>query len=251
MNFIKFLGTAGARFVTMRQLRASGGIWLRYRATNILIDPGPGSIVRCNAARPKLDPASLDAIILTHKHLDHCGDVNVMVEAMTEGGFKKKGVLFLPQDALGPEGVVYSYLENFPQKITILKKKKFSLGEVRFQVPVMNLHSVLTAGLKFYLGKEVVSFVSDTSYFEKLIDIYRDSTILVLNTVFYKKKDQYEHLCLDESLKIIEAVRPKKAILTHFGTSMLKAKPYLLEKKIKKTLGMDIKFATDGYCLEL
>ena len=26
----------------------------------------------------------LDAIILTHRHLDHAADVNVMIEAMTE-----------------------------------------------------------------------------------------------------------------------------------------------------------------------
>ena len=95
-NFVKFLGTAGARFVMIKQLRASGGTWIRAGGVNVLIDPGPGSIVRCAASKPKLDPSSLDAIILTHRHLDHSNDVNVMIEAMTEGGFKKKGSLFLP-----------------------------------------------------------------------------------------------------------------------------------------------------------
>ncbi|HDD64611.1 MAG TPA: MBL fold metallo-hydrolase, partial [Firmicutes bacterium] len=28
MDFIKFLGTGGARFVVITQLRASGGIWI-------------------------------------------------------------------------------------------------------------------------------------------------------------------------------------------------------------------------------
>lgn len=45
-NFIKFLGTAGARFVMIRQLRASGGLWVSANNKNILIDPGPGSIVQ-------------------------------------------------------------------------------------------------------------------------------------------------------------------------------------------------------------
>ena len=92
-NYIKFLGTAGARFVMIKQLRASGGLWVSSGETNILIDPGPGSIVRCASSRPKLDPGKLDAIILTHRHLDHANDINVMIEAMTEGGFKKRGVL--------------------------------------------------------------------------------------------------------------------------------------------------------------
>jgi len=29
-NFIKFLGTAGARFVMIKQLRSSGGIWINF-----------------------------------------------------------------------------------------------------------------------------------------------------------------------------------------------------------------------------
>ena len=96
MKKIKFLGTAGARIVMIKQLRSSGGLWLNLEDTRILIDPGPGSLVRCLKSRPRLDPTQLDAIILTHKHLDHSGDVNVMIEAMTGGGFKKKGSFFCP-----------------------------------------------------------------------------------------------------------------------------------------------------------
>jgi len=67
-DYIKFLGTSGARFVMIKQLRASGGLWVSCGTSNILIDPGPGSIVRCASSRPKLDPGKLDAIILTHRH---------------------------------------------------------------------------------------------------------------------------------------------------------------------------------------
>ncbi len=74
MDSIKFLGTAGARFVMLKQLRASGGIWLELAGARLLIDPGPGTLVRCAKSRPRLDPAKLDAIVLTHKHLDHSSD---------------------------------------------------------------------------------------------------------------------------------------------------------------------------------
>ena len=76
MAFLKFLGTAGARFVMIEQLRSSGGIWVSYKDTNVLIDPGPGSIVRCAASRPKLNPTKLDGVILTHRHLDHSNSYN-------------------------------------------------------------------------------------------------------------------------------------------------------------------------------
>jgi len=106
--FVKFIGTAGARFVVMKQLRSSGGVWLSSGRTHLYIDPGPGALVRCLSSRPRMDPSALDGIVLTHKHLDHSNDVNVMIEAMTEGGFRKKGVLFAPEDALEKDPVVFN-----------------------------------------------------------------------------------------------------------------------------------------------
>jgi len=245
-SFIKFLGTAGARFVMISQLRSSGGIWLKYKSTNVIIDPGPGSIVRCNAVRPKLNPANLDAILLTHKHLDHSGDINVMVEAMTRGGIKKRGTLFLPEDALGSEGVVLPYLQNCVEKIIIIRKGNFQIKDINFSIPVANDHSVLTYGLKFKLGNDIVSFSSDTRYFENISEIYKDSSLLVLNTVLYEKKENCKHLCLEDAINIIKKIKPKKTILTHFGMSMLKARPHILGKKISDDLGLVVQCAYDG-----
>ncbi len=251
-GFLKFLGTAGARFVMIRQLRSSAGIWLRYASTNVVIDPGPGSIVRCNNSRPKLDPSSLDAIILTHKHLDHSGDVNVMIEAMTEGGFRKRGILFLPQDALEEKnGVIFSYLRSFPKEIVTFKEKgKYRIGDIEFSTPLKNVHSVETFGIKFFLGNEVVSLVSDTKFFPELVEVYRDSTILILNVVFYQKREDYEHLSLEEAVELVKEINPALAIFTHFGMSILKAKPHILEEKIKKESNLNIKFAYDGFTIE-
>lgn len=251
MGFIKFLGTAGARFVMIRQLRSSGGIWLQYKTTNIIIDPGPGSLVRCNSSKPKLDPTSLDGIILTHKHLDHSGDVNVMVEAMTEGGFRKKGILFAPRDALGDDGVVFNYLKGFPEKIITLKRGKFSLGDIKFEASLKNFHSVETYGLKFFLDDKIISFISDTKYFDEIIRVYKDSDLLILNVVFYQKRKEYEHLCLEEAIEIIKKILPQKAIITHFGMTMLRQKLFQLEKKIREETSLNIKFAYDGMNLEI
>ncbi len=249
-DFIKFLGTAGARFVMIKQLRYSAGIWLNYKSVNFLIDPGPGCLLRCRNSRPKLDPGRLDAIILTHKHLDHSGDINVMIEAMTHGGHKKKGHLFLPSDALGAEGVVFSYLKDKVGKIELLKEKSFRVKDIKFVAPVKNQHSVETYGVKFYLGEEVVSYVSDTKKFDRLIEAYSDSTFLILNVVFYQERQGYQHLCLDDALELVEKIGPKKTIFTHFGMGILKEKPRFLEEKIRRERKLDIKFAYDGMSLD-
>ena len=94
------LGSGGARIVVAKQLRASGGIWFSLAGTRFLLDPGPGSLVRMTGSRHRLDPTKLAGILLSHRHLDHSGDVNNMIEAMTMGGTELRGTLFAPSDAL-------------------------------------------------------------------------------------------------------------------------------------------------------
>ena len=101
---LTFMGTAGARFMVAKQLAASGGLYLEDGNARIALDPGPGAIVQY--AKRKVDLTKLDAIVVSHRHLDHAGDVNVMVEAMTEGGFAHRGRLFCPSDALDDDPVV-------------------------------------------------------------------------------------------------------------------------------------------------
>ncbi len=62
---LKFLGTAGARHVVSTQLRHSGGLVWTLGGVRIWVDPGPGALVRALASRPKIDPASVDAVLAT------------------------------------------------------------------------------------------------------------------------------------------------------------------------------------------
>ena len=119
---ITFLGTGGARIMVTTQILASGGLWLSLGGTEILLDPGPGCIVQ--STKRKLRTDKLSAIILSHRHLDHSGDVNVMVEAMTQGGFRPRGRLFVPADALEKEPVVFSYLKAYLEGIEFLQEGK-------------------------------------------------------------------------------------------------------------------------------
>lgn len=250
-DFIKFLGTAGARFVMIKQLRASGGIWVSCKGTNVLIDPGPGSIVRCSASKPKLDPSRLDAIILTHRHLDHSGDVNVMIEAMTEGGFKKRGTVFCPGDALEEDSVMLRYARNFPEKIeTLSPEQEYKIGEFKFTTSMRHIHPVETYGLKFDISGKTVSLLADTKYFRELNDFYK-TDILIIAVVFFEPRPGIDHLCLADAETIIRDIKPKKAILTHFGMSMLKAKPHIIAEELSSKLGIEVQAAYDGMTLEI
>ncbi len=245
-DYLKFLGTAGARFVMIKQLRASGGIWVNHQDTNVLIDPGPGSIVRCSLSKPKLNPSKLDAIILTHRHLDHASDINVMIEAMTEGGFKKRGVVFCPADALSQDGIILKYALGFPQEIKMLQaNQSYQVGNFRFQTSMRHIHPVETYGLKFNIAKTSVALVTDTRYFPGLADFYR-ADILIVYVVFFQPRPEIDHLSLGEAVNLIKEIKPKKVILTHFGMTMLTAKPHIQAERLSRELSLEVLAAYDG-----
>lgn len=255
MNKIKFLGTAGARFVVMKQLRASGGMWLTLDDTDILVDPGPGCLVRCLSSRPKLNPRDLDGIILTHRHLDHSNDVNVMIEAMTNGGFKKKGIVFAPSNALEEDPVILKYIRDYVDKIEILKEKEsYTIGNISFSTPEKHIHGVETYGLNIQGKGCSISVITDTEYFENPESHYTGD-ILIINTVLYddryKEKKGIQHLSLKDAEKIISVNKPKVSILTHFGMTMIKMKPWEIAENLSEKLGVEVIAARDGMELDI
>ncbi len=251
MGYIKFLGTAGARFVMIKQLRASGGIWISHKDTNIIVDPGPGSLVKALNSRPSLKPAKLDGIILTHKHIDHSNDVNVMVEAMTEGGNKKKGILLAPKDCFGKGGVIFDYLKGFLERTEYLKEGRFKVEDIIINVPVKMVHSVETYGLEFDLDGFKIGIITDTGFFKGLKKQYKRSDLLVINVVLYDKKENIEHLCLDQAKEIISSVKPKKVVLTHFGMGMIKNDLRSIEERINSEFkDIQVQCAFDGMKIE-
>ncbi len=252
MSQLIFLGTAGARFVVFKQIRASGGIWLKTDNTNILIDPGPCSLLRVLKSKHKLSFEKLDAVILSHRHLDHSADVNVVIEAMTDGGFKKRGELFAPADAiLGEDPVVLKYLREYLHKITIIKEKKvYKIKDIEFHAPCRHRHRGETYGFIFNISGKRLGFIVDTEFFEELKEFYKESDILVINVVRFEKKEGLDHLCVKEAEEIIKAVKPEKAILTHFGMTMIKAKPWMVAEKISKNTGVNVIAANDGMLIE-
>lgn len=252
MNKIKFLGTAGGRFVVSRQIRKSGGAWLTLDNTNVLIDPGPGSLVRILSSKPKLNPRDLDGIILSHRHLDHSNDVNIIIEAMTNGGWNKKGVLFAPKEALDDDPVVLKYIRNYLEKIEILKEKgRYKIGNISFETPVKHIHhGVEGYGFNIFGKNTSISIISDTKYFKDLESFY-NGDLLILNVVFYGNKRDLEHFDIKDAEKIISEKKPKLTILTHFGMTMVKAKPWEIAENLSKKLGVKVIAARDGMEIDL
>ena len=251
MSRIVFLGTGGARFVVAKQLRASGGIWLELGATRIHVDPGPGALVRALSHQPPLDPPRLDAVVLSHKHLDHSCDVNVMIEAMTHGGWKRRGLLLAPLDAFDEEGVVLPYVRRFVERIEHLTEfgGPYVVNDVEIHGSVRHHHGVETLGLHLLHAGTRISYLPCTRPFDGLAEHYAQAQpdVLIMNVLRYRDQLDVDHLTFDDARKILSVVRPRVAIMTHFGTQMLDRKPWLLARQLEQELGLRVYAAHDDW----
>jgi len=131
--------------------------------------------------------------------------------------------------------------------------QKYTIGTVSFSTSDRHHHPVETYGVIFdYYGRKI-SFMVDTQYFPELTEDYADSDILVMNVVRFTPHESGDvmHLSIDDVREILTRLHPKKAILTHFGMTMLKAKPWLVANELSDELGMDVIAASDGMTIEL
>ena len=250
MSEVIFLGTAGARYVVAKQLRASAGTLINIENSYLLLDPGPGTLV--HLAKRKIPVEKISTIVVSHHHLDHSADLNVIVDAVTEGGFKKRGTVFLTESSL-KESILLPYLTHYLKKIEILKPHTFyEETPFKFKTTCLLKHSVENYGFLFYLPEgKILGFLTDTAYFEELSEEFKDAQILVINTVRYTPKEGVLHMSIPDIKKLLAKIKPETVILTHFGMTMLKANPFKVAKDLSKELNLNIIAAYDGMKLNI
>ena len=243
---LTFMGTAGARFMVARQVAASGGLFVEEGDTRISLDPGPGAVVQY--ARRQVDLTTLDAIVISHRHLDHVGDVNVMLEAMTDGGFQHRGVLYCPSDALDDDPVVLRYVRRFPREIVRLAPNTlYSVNGLSFTTSGRHAHQVETYGFRF---GEKLGWITDSEYYDGIAEQHR-AEVMVIHTVLLHCHAGLPHLCVADVERIVREAKPKIAFLTHYGTTVWRAGPAAIASDLSQRTGVDVRAAADGLSIEL
>ncbi|OPY25940.1 MAG: ribonuclease Z [Methanocella sp. PtaU1.Bin125] len=248
MSEITFLGTAGGRMVVTSQLRKSGGMWLELDGKNILLDPGPGCLMR--SVELGFRPGKLDCIVLSHKHIDHSNDINIMIEAMSGGSFRPRGVLVVPKDALeGNDPVVLKYVRSYIRNnIKVLGPAfKWSLDGVQIETAATMTHADVEAyGLKFIFSGRTVGYITDTKYFAGLPGAFKGCDCLIINMVRITHDARFEHLIPEDVIKVLKVAKPKVAVLNHFGMQVVKAGPDAIAQRIEAATGVRTIAASDG-----
>jgi len=247
-NSITFLGTGGGRFVILSQRRYSGGLWLDLNNTKILVDPGPGALIR--ALQFHKDLSKLDAVFVSHNHLDHYNDSEVVIEGMTRGMKRNRGALVATKETLN---YISDYHKNKVDVIVPEINKKFTVANKigNLDVEAVPTYNHIGFGFKFFTSSGIVTYTADTGCSNELIKNYKKSKILILNVIFPKSKKIEAHLNTKSALKIIKDARPELAIIQHFGIQMLNANPEKEAKYIEKESGIKTIAAKDGMSIDI
>ena len=127
------------------------------------------------------------------------------------------------------------------------------IGTVSFTTPVRHIHGVETYGVVFKTSKHTFSYIADTRYFDGLCKNY-SGELLIINTLRMEPLEPgspLDHLSLSDAEHIITELKPEVAILTHFGMTMWRAKPWEVAQRLSQETGVKVIAARDGMKFDL
>lgn len=204
--------------------RASAAHWLQTASGSLLLDISADAAHRM--AEEQLDWSNLDAIWVSHFHLDHLGGLPTFLfgtkwAPQTQNRTK-------PLRVIGPAGLQrivnaitgsndYRLLEQpYPIEIVEAPSGEFEIlpGVVAdtFSTP----HTDESLALKL-TGDDSKSFVytSDTGFSENMVPFAREVDLLLMECSFRRNKPVEKHLELADAMQIAGKCNPRRVVLAH------------------------------------
>lgn len=252
MSRIVFLGTAGTVGVAAKGNRSSGGIIVQTNDLQLHLDPGPGSLQAAKQCGINLHHTT--AILVSHNHINHCNDLNAVIDTMTHSGIEQRGVVLAAKSVVQSQEdsipYITKYHKNLAEKI-IPMEKSHKVGIELIEINALPAeHSDPTAiGFKIRCPKFTVSYTGDTTITQELLDGLAGTDFLILNVPYPGDKETLHNLNREAAIKIVSHVRPRLAIITHFGLEMLKADPIQEAREIQRITGVQTIAARDGLAI--
>ncbi len=243
---ITFLGTGGGRFVVISQLKGSGGWILEMDGEVLHIDPGPGALVRAKEYGVKL--RNLTGVLCSHAHPEHYTDLEMVIEAMTNGCTRKKGVFAGGKNAVER---VTAYHKNAVERVEALKPgQKTEIGKVRITATRTKHGEKKGVGFVFR-GSKTIGYTSDGEVYPGMEKEFKGCDVLILNVLRARGKTWPGHMNTEDAAGLIKKVRPKLAVLQHFGMTVLRAGPEKEAAWVQEKTGVKTIAARDGMKLNL
>ena len=222
------------RFVGSGDSFGSGG---RFQ-TCILVD-GPGSRFAIDfgtssliaLAQQGIAPNSIDAILISHLHGDHCGGVPfLLIDAMLAGKRERPLVVAGPRDlrqrmadireALFPGSHVMA--PRFPLEwIELAPGRPHAILDLTVTArPARHTQETNPTSLRVEVGGKVLAYTGDTEWTDDVAAVARGADLLIAECYFYAKPIKW-HLTYPAIAAHRAELGATRVILTHMSREML------------------------------
>ncbi|HEX8847290.1 MAG TPA: ribonuclease Z [Pyrinomonadaceae bacterium] len=205
--------------------RASSGHWLETDGGSLLLDASAAVIHRM--AQENLDWIGLDAIWISHFHLDHVGGLAPLLfgtkhapqtksrrKPLTIFGGRGLKKLFRAFDEANDYGLLK---QPFPVEIReVSPDAEFEiLPGVRARVfSTPHTRESLALRLEDERGTSLV-YTSDTGYTDALASFASGAHLFLMECSFYRKKPVEKHLELEDAMRLARDAAPQRVLLAH------------------------------------
>ena len=208
--------------------RASAAFWLETQAGSILLDCSAEAPHRM--AQENVDWMNLDAIWISHLHLDHCAGLAPFLFGLKWSPRIDRRTR--PLRIFGCEGIE-RLLKSIDESHNYqLFQLPFPIEFYEFAPPETALPVEIIEGLRAEIistphrseslairltdanGTTLV-YSSDTGYSESLAEFARSADLLILECSFYRNKPTPKHLELADAMRLAKIAEPQKLLLTH------------------------------------
>ena len=254
MDNIVFLGNGGGRVIVSTQMISTAGFIMHVQGHQIFVDPGPGALLRSKICG--LQASKTEIVFVSHHHIDHSGDANAIIDAMTLGGIHPKGVLISTSTMIngteneGPmlnkfyAGVLKECFALKPNDAITIGDLKFTATPTQHEVEDIGFVLETKTGIK-------IGYTGDTAPFDGLAKAFIGCDLLIVNVLKPGAQKWKTHMCSEDVVKILKEVKPKLAVIRAFGAKMVMAKPIYEAREIQKKSGVQTVAAYDGMRIDL
>jgi ribonuclease BN (tRNA processing enzyme) len=204
---------------------AHSGYLVEHSSGRLLVDCGPGVLGRL---REREGWPHVDAIAITHFHLDHWGDLVPWVwGAMYRAGgvaIDERPELWVHaggRDVLEQFGERFGFRDMFDRVFTVCEydpAERFTAAGLEVTPIRLPHYRLETYGFRLEADGVTIAYSGDSGPSERLAELARDSDLFVCEATLKHGDDDglpRGHLSVDEALTSAEASRTRRVLLTH------------------------------------